>query len=93
MEYLFSELRMRNVSDIQTIKLALWEANGVVSIFRYPEYEAASRLDLKVAGKISSFFCISKDGSIQQDVLALLGKTEEWAREFLEKTQKLNPFC
>ncbi len=34
-EYLFSELRMRNVSDIQTIKLALWEANGVVSIFRY----------------------------------------------------------
>lgn len=44
MEYLFSELRMRNVSDIQTIKLALWEANGVVSIFRYPEYEAVSDL-------------------------------------------------
>ena len=74
MEYLFSNSRMRNVSDIQTIKLALWEANGVVSIFRYPEYEAVSRLDLKVAGKISSFFCISKGWRIQKDVLALLGK-------------------
>ncbi|MGQ0417760.1 YetF domain-containing protein [Bacillus sp. HC-TM] len=59
MEYLFSELRMRNVSDIQTIKLALWEANGVVSIFRYPEYEAVSRLDLKVALKNVSIYPIS----------------------------------
>ena len=82
MEYLFSELRMRNVSDIQTIKLALWEANGVVSIFRYPEYEAASRLDLKVAGKISSFFVLVKDGSIQQDVLALLGKQKNGRENF-----------
>ena len=93
MEYLFSELRMRNVSDIQTIKLALWEANGVVSIFRYPEYEAVSRLDLKVAGKISSFFCISKGWEHSARCSCFIRKTEEWAREFLEKTQKLNPFC
>ncbi|MDR4241458.1 YetF domain-containing protein, partial [Bacillus mycoides] len=32
-EYLFSELCMRNVSDIQTINLALLEASGVVTIF------------------------------------------------------------
>lgn len=89
-EYLFSELRMRNVSDIQTIKLALWEANGVVSIFRYPEYEAVSRLDLKVAGKKSPVsFVLVKDGRIQKDVLALLGKTEAWAREFLEESTEV----
>ena len=83
MEYLFSELRMRNVSDIQTIKLALWEANGVVSIFRYPEYEAVSRLDLKVAGKKSPVsFVLVKDGSIQQDVLALLGKQKNGRENF-----------
>ena len=59
-EYLFSELRMRNVSDIQTIKLALWEANGVVSIFRYPNMKQFRGLILKWREKISSFFCISK---------------------------------
>ncbi|TCJ85882.1 UNVERIFIED_ORG: uncharacterized membrane protein YcaP (DUF421 family) [Bacillus cereus] len=89
-EYLFSELRMRNVNDIQTVKLALWEASGVVSIFQYPQYEAASRLDLKVAGRRSPVsFVLVKDGSIQQDVLALVGKTEEWAREFLEKSAEV----
>ncbi|KLA27730.1 hypothetical protein B4080_4469 [Bacillus cereus] len=89
-EYLFSELRMRNVSDIQTIKLALWEANGVVSIFRYPKYEAVSRLDLKVAGKKSPVsFVLVKDGRIQKDVLALLGKTEAWARELLEESTEV----
>ncbi|EEM82092.1 Hypothetical membrane associated protein [Bacillus thuringiensis serovar huazhongensis BGSC 4BD1] len=88
--YLFSEFRMRNVSDIQTIKLALWEANGVVSIFRYPEYEAVSRLDLKVAGKKSPVsFVLVKDGRIQKDVLALLGKTEAWAREFIEESTEV----
>ncbi|MGM2836770.1 YetF domain-containing protein, partial [Bacillus cereus group sp. Bce025] len=56
----------------------------------YPEYEAVSRLDLKVAGKKSPVsFVLVKDGSIQQDVLALLGKTEEWAREFLEKNAEV----
>lgn len=89
-EYLFSELRMRNVSDIQTVKLALWEASGVVSIFQYPEYEAASRRDLKVAGKRSPVsFILVKDGRIQQDVLALIGKTEGWAKEFLEKSAEI----
>ncbi|WP_217613711.1 DUF421 domain-containing protein, partial [Bacillus sp. GbtcB14] len=41
-EYLISELRMRNVSDIQTIKLALWEGYGFISVFQYPEDEAGS---------------------------------------------------
>lgn len=89
-EYLFSELRMRNVSDIQTVKLALWEASGVVSIFQYPEYEAASRRDLKVAGRRSPVsFILVKNGRIQQDVLALIGKPEEWAKEFLEKSAEI----
>ncbi len=43
-----------------------------------------------MAGKKSPVsFVLVKDGSIQQDVLALLGKTEEWAREFLEKNAEV----
>lgn len=34
-------------------------------------------------------FILVKDGRIQQDVLALLGKTEEWAKEFLEKSAEI----
>ncbi|AIK37950.1 DUF421 domain-containing protein [Bacillus pseudomycoides] len=85
-EYLFSELRLQNISDIKTIKLALWEASGVVSVFQYPEYETVSRLDMKVAGKKSPIsFILVKDGKIQKDVLTLLGKTETWAKEELSK--------
>ena len=86
LEYLFSELRMRNVSDIQTVKLALWEASGVVSIFQYPEYEAASRRDLKVAGRRSPVsFILVKNGRIQQDVLALIENQKSGQRVFREE--------
>lgn len=88
-EYLFSELRMRNVSDIQTIKLALWEASGVVSIFQYPNMKQFLGLILKWREKSPVAFILVKDGRIQQDVLALVGKTEEWAREFLEKSAEV----
>ncbi|EEL49422.1 MULTISPECIES: DUF421 domain-containing protein [Bacillus cereus group] len=85
-EYLFSELRLQNISDIETIKLALWEASGVISVFQYPEYETVSRLDMKVGGKKSPIsFILVKNGNIQKDVLALLGKTETWAKEELSK--------
>ncbi|EOP50716.1 MULTISPECIES: DUF421 domain-containing protein [Bacillus cereus group] len=85
-EYLFSELRLQNVSDIKTIRLALWEASGTVSVFQYPEHETVSRLDMKVAGRKSPIsFILVKNGNIQKDVLALLGKTETWAQEELSK--------
>ena len=85
-EYLFSELRLQSASDIKTIRLALWEASGVVSVFQYPEYETVSRQDMKVAGKKSPIsFILVKDGKIQKDVLTLLGKTERWAKEELSK--------
>ncbi|MEH7459072.1 hypothetical protein CON65_04780 [Bacillus pseudomycoides] len=85
-EYLFSELRLQNASDIKTIRLALWESSGTVSVFQYPEYETVSRLDMKVAGKKSPIsFILVKDGKIQRDVLTLLGKTETWAKEELSK--------
>lgn len=43
-----------------------------------------------MAGKKSPVsFVLVKDGSIQKDVLALLGKTEEWVREFVEKNAEV----
>ena len=37
----------------------------------------------------SSLLVLVKDGRIQKDVLALLGKTEAWAREFLEESTEV----
>ncbi|MDM5189867.1 DUF421 domain-containing protein [Bacillus sp. DX4.1] len=80
-EYLFSELRLQSITDVQTIKFALWEASGVVSAFQYPQYETVSRLDMKVTGTQASVtFILVKNGKIQKDALALLGKTEQWVR-------------
>ncbi|HDX9587856.1 TPA: DUF421 domain-containing protein [Bacillus pseudomycoides] len=85
-EYLFSELRLQGITDIQTVKLALWEASGVVSVFQYAAYEKVSRKDMKVYAEQSPItFILVKNGKIQKDVLSLLEKTEEWVRAELQQ--------
>ena len=46
-------------------------------------------LILKWREKSPVSFVLVKDGRIQKDVLALLGKTEAWAREFLEESTEV----
>ena len=46
-------------------------------------------LTLKWQEKSPVAFILVKDGKIQQDVLALLGKTEEWAKECIEKSTEI----
>ncbi|MGF9963071.1 DUF421 domain-containing protein [Bacillus rhizoplanae] len=85
-EYLFSELRLQGITDIQTVKLALWEASGVVSVFQYAAHETISRKDMKIYVEQSPItFILVKNGKIQKDVLALLEKTEEWVRDELKQ--------
>lgn len=85
-EYLFSELRLQGITDIQTVKLALWEASGVVSVFQYAAYETVSRKDMKVYGEVSPItFILVKNGNIQKDVLSLLEKTEGWVKDELQE--------
>ncbi|MGG2095541.1 DUF421 domain-containing protein [Bacillus sp. S13(2024)] len=85
-EYLFSELRLQGITDIQTVKLALWEASGVVSVFQYAAHETISRKDMKIYVEQSPItFVLVKNGSIQKDVLALIEKTEEWVKDELKQ--------
>ncbi|MGG0238538.1 DUF421 domain-containing protein [Bacillus rhizoplanae] len=85
-EYLFSELRLQGITDIQTVKLALWEASGVVSVFQYAAYEKVSRKDMKIYAEQSPItFILVKNGDIQKDVLALIEKTEEWVKDELKQ--------
>ena len=46
-------------------------------------------LILKWREKSPVSFVLVKDGRIQKDVLALLGKTEAWARKFLEESTEV----
>ncbi|MEH6850388.1 MULTISPECIES: DUF421 domain-containing protein [Bacillus] len=85
-EYLFSELRLQGITDIQTVKLALWEASGVVSVFQYAAHETVSRKDMKIYTEQSPItFILIKNGNIQKDVLALIEKTEEWVKDELKQ--------
>ncbi|SFI51027.1 Uncharacterized membrane protein YcaP, DUF421 family [Bacillus sp. 71mf] len=85
-EYVFSELRLQGITDIQTVKLALWEASGVVSVFQYAAYEKVSRKDMKIYAEQSPItFILIKNGNIQKDVLSLLEKTEEWVKDELKQ--------
>lgn len=80
-EYLFSELRVQNITDIKMVKMALWESSGFIATFLYPEHETITRKDMKIESAADTVpFIIVKDGNIQKDIVALLGKTEEWVR-------------
>ncbi|HDX9580038.1 TPA: DUF421 domain-containing protein [Bacillus pseudomycoides] len=85
-EYVFSELRLQGITDIQTVRLALWEANGIVSVFQHAAHETVSRKDMKIYAEQSPItFILIKNGRIQKDVLALIEKTEEWIKDELKE--------
>lgn len=47
-DFLLSELRKEKIEDIQKIALALWEPDGSISSFIYPQHQTPTRADLKV---------------------------------------------
>ncbi|CAM4045424.1 membrane protein [Bacillus manliponensis] len=84
-EYLFAELRVQNIADVKMVKMALWESSGLVSAFLYAEHEPATRKDMKIESSAQTVpFVVIKEGNIQQDSLALLGKTEGWIKEAMQ---------
>ncbi|WP_274306957.1 DUF421 domain-containing protein [Solibacillus daqui] len=47
-DFLLAELRKEKIEDIQKIALALWEHDGSISSFLYPQHQMPTRADLKI---------------------------------------------
>ncbi len=78
-DVLLEELRKGKVEDVTKVALALWEAEGRVSFFLDPKYEALTPENMQI--QTQPFHMpqtIIKDGKILQKELHETAKDEEW---------------
>ncbi|WP_042474090.1 DUF421 domain-containing protein [Bacillus ndiopicus] len=90
-DFLLSELRKEKVEDIQKVALALWEPDGSISSFLYPQHQTPTRTDLKIVPE--SFFLpliLIKEGKIDCHELNKAKLTEDWLMNELTSTYNVN---
>jgi uncharacterized membrane protein YcaP (DUF421 family) len=78
-DILLEELREGKVKDIQTVAIAFWEADGKISFFLDPKYEAVTNEALQIKTEPFDFpRTIIKEGIINYKELKQIGKDENW---------------
>ncbi|WP_410983697.1 DUF421 domain-containing protein [Bacillus cereus] len=85
-DYLLSELRMQKIEDITKVAVALWEPGGNISSFLKQENEPVTKKEAMIeAQPFSMPFVVMKEGKINEEALALFGRTEKWLQEKLQE--------
>lgn len=84
-DVLLEELRKEKVEDVKNVALAMWEADGKMSIFLDPKYEPVTPATLNI--KTEPFDMpktIIKEGKLMSKELKQLNKDEDWVVSSLE---------
>ncbi|MGE7694471.1 DUF421 domain-containing protein [Lysinibacillus sp. NPDC094177] len=80
-DYLLSELRKEKIEDVQKIALVLWEPDGTISSFLYPQHQTPTRADLKIIPEPFSLpSVLIKEGKIDYCQLSKTKFTEDWLK-------------
>ncbi|MED3563408.1 DUF421 domain-containing protein [Bacillus xiapuensis] len=90
-EYLLAELRKEKVENVKKVALALWEADGKMSIFLDPQYEPISPSTYQI--KMEPFDLpktVITEGRINYQILKFLQKDEKWLHNKLRIQHKTN---
>jgi uncharacterized membrane protein YcaP (DUF421 family) len=86
LDILLEELREKKVDDIKKVALAIWEANGKISIFLEPQYEPATAAACQIeTDPFELPRTIIKEGKIVSKGLSEMKKDEAWLRVELER--------
>lgn len=86
-DFLLSELRKEKVEDVQKIALALWEPDGSISSFLYPQNASPTRADFKIVPEHFSLpSALIKEGKIDYHELSKTKFTEDWLKDKLMST-------
>ena len=81
---LSEHLREKGVVDLSTVKYAILETNGQISVLIDPQYEPAIAKDLAVAtSPLTLPFTIICNGRLMKENLTLSGKTNAWLQQIL----------
>lgn len=85
-DVLLEELREKKVEDVKKVALAIWEADGQISVFLDPKYEpitpAACQMETEPFDMPK---IVIKDGKINFKLLEQIPKDEDWVISNLER--------
>ncbi|MED3882549.1 DUF421 domain-containing protein [Priestia megaterium] len=89
-DVLLTELRKKQIHDIQQVALALWESDGTVSFFLESQYQILTPKDMKLMTKPFSLpTTIIKDGKVDFEELKQTGKEEDWLKHHIRTVHGL----
>jgi len=90
-DVLLTELRKKQIHDIQQVALALWESDGTISFFLESQYQKLTPKDMKLITKSFSLpITIIKDGKIDFEELKQTGKDEDWVKNQIRTIHSLD---
>jgi len=90
-DVLLTELRKKQIHDIQQVALALWESDGTISFFLESQYQTLTPKDMKLMTKSFSLpITIIKDGKIDFEELKQTGKDENWLKNQIRTVHSLD---
>ncbi len=85
-DVLLEELREEKVKDVKNVALALWEADGKISVFMDPQYEPVTPASIQLAAEPFDFpKTVIKEGKINDVELKQIQKDESWLTSELKK--------
>lgn len=83
---LLSQLRQKDIMDPTTVRYAILETGGNLSVFPYPEYEPAAARDAGVpVESLKAPITVVSDGRVLSDNLKKAGKNQKWLEKALQK--------
>lgn len=83
---LLSQLRQKDILDPTTVRYAILETGGNLSVFPYPEYEPAAARDAGVSVEsLKAPITVVSDGRVLSDNLKKAGKNQKWLEKALQK--------
>jgi uncharacterized membrane protein YcaP (DUF421 family) len=86
LDVLLEELREDKIEDVKKVAMAVWEADGKISVFLDPKYEPVTPSALQIETDPFDFpRTIIKEGKVDYIALSQIGKDEHWVRSNLEK--------
>ena len=84
LDELGGHLREKDILDVRTVKYAILETNGNLSVFPYPAEVPASAKDAGIHPKDRFLpITIIEDGHLFRENLAIAGKDDGWVRKIL----------
>ncbi|MGD6816378.1 DUF421 domain-containing protein [Metabacillus sp. 113a] len=84
-DVLLEELREEKVDDVKKVALAMWEADGKMSVFLHPAYEPLTPALMQMQTEAFDFpRTVIKEGRLATEVLTILNKDEAWLRTRLQ---------